>query len=72
MEVAFKYQKEKIKIIKIQHRHTVMKSISHVILGRLLTNFFFTPKFFSFQVPILERFDFRYFYLDLKSSKKPC
>ena len=31
MEVAFKYQKEKIKIIKIQHMHTVMKSISHVI-----------------------------------------
>ena len=49
MEVAFKYQKEKIKIIKIQLRHTVMKSISHVI-GKLKTktNFFFPPKFFSF------------------------
>ena len=67
------YQKEKIKIIKIQHRHTVMKSISHVI-GKLKLSkkTFFPPKFFSFQVPILERFDFRYFYLDLKSSKKPC
>ena len=49
MEVAFKYQKEKIKIIKIQHRHTVMKSISHVILGRLLTNFFLLLNSFHFR-----------------------
>ena len=42
MEVAFKYQKEKIKIIKIQHRHTVMKSISHVI-GKLKLNKIFFP-----------------------------
>ena len=40
---------------------------SHVI-GKLKNlkdfSFFFPPKFFLFQVLILERFDFRYFYLD--------
>ena len=45
-----------------------------MLLSKLKRFFFFflPPKFFSFQVPILDRYDFRYFYLDLKCSKRPC
>ena len=55
MEVAFKYQEEKIKIIKIQHRHAVMKSTSHVIDQGKLKNL----KDFSFFF-LLNSFHFRF------------
>ena len=53
-----------------------MKSTrSRHVIGKLKNlkdfSFFFPPKFFLFQVLSLETFDFRYFYLDLKCSKKP-
>ena len=51
-----------------------MKSISHVIEGKLKTYrlIFFASIFFHFRFLDLERFDLDIFIYDLKCSKKQC